>query len=57
MVNPTFATIKRNDVQIQTKRSRFLFIYIKANGFRSDQVSESTTEMKRKGKKSAAQQQ
>lgn len=30
MANPTITTIKRNDVHILTKCSRFLFIYIKA---------------------------
>lgn len=39
MVNPTITTIKRNDVHIHTKCSRFLFIYMKENGFRPDQVN------------------
>lgn len=50
MVNPTFATIKRNDVQIQTKCSRLLFIYIKANGFRWDQVRIDKRNEKENGK-------
>lgn len=50
MVNPTFATIKRNDVQIQTKCSRLLFIYMKANGFRWDQVRIDKRNEKENGK-------